>query len=231
MNKWNTLVTKGKYTSRTAGTAGVSSRETKSGYKAYIEISDYNWLIKSLGQINDEAHKEFKKGLRKASSSASKGIRDSIRSKGIGGRNMKGFAPKAIPGRLTWGTGKPATSAIVSAPRVNAKKNALAVARIRVGSPATVLADMAGKSNKATNIRAYTASYPYSLSPTGYRIHKITIRGSRAFIQNLNAKLGDSASRMVYPGVEKVMPQVINDFGDVIQDALKTIQRKVNEVK
>lgn len=231
MDKWNTLSVKGVYTSRTRGLSGVAKGQTKTGYRAYIEISDYNWLIKSLGQVNDEARKEFKKNIRKASKSAADGIRKNIRSKGIGTRNMRGFDPKVIPGRLTWGTGKPATSAIISAPRVNVKKSRLAVARIRVSSPATVLADMAGKTNAATNSKPRTDPYPYSLSPSGYRTHKITIRGSRAFIQNLNAKLGDTASRMVYPGVEQVMPQVINDYGEVIQNALNTIQRKVNEVK
>lgn len=241
MNKWRTLAGGGTYATYTAGLKGVSRGELKTGQKAYIEISDYRWLIKSLGQINDEAQKEFKKQIRKAASPVQDEIKKSIRANRLGRKGMmRGFAPKAIPGRLTWGTGKPAASAIISTPRVNAKRNALSVARVRVSSPATVVADMAGKSNKATNRKAYTDPYEYSLTPKGsklhntqpgYRIHKITITGSRKFIQNLNSRLGNTASRMVYPGAEKAMPETIRAYGEIIGDALATIQRKVNEVK
>lgn len=236
MDKFPTFVRKGTYTYKTAGMSGAYAPSRGKGAKAVIEVTDWNYVIRELGKINDEVRKELKKDFRKAAKKVQQGIQNEIRSKGIGRGTMSGFAKKVIPGRVTWGTGKPATSAVISLPRTNAKKGKYQIVKIRVASPATIIADMAGKSNSATNSKAYTAVYKYSLTPNGSklhstppgtRMHKITHTGSRKFILNLNSALGSRASRMVYPGAEKAQPEATEDIAQIIGQALATINKRL----
>lgn len=195
------------YKTVTAGNRGYSNRSVSKGEQAVVEITDLQYVLKELSKVNDQARKEFRKRFREIGGEIQKEIKQGIRANRLGREgSMRGFKKGPQPGRVTWGTGKPATSAIISLPRISRRKNGLAIAKITVGSPATVIADMAGKSNRKTASKAYAGPYPYSRSKSGERSHKITRKGSRKFIQNLDMTIGNRASRIVYPSAEKALP-------------------------
>jgi hypothetical protein len=122
---------------------------------------------------------------------------------------ISGMTPAVVPGRLTWNTGFPANSTTIQTPRLAKKKQYNSIARVRTRSAALGIADMAGRSRRAMNRYEFTREYPYSLSPTGSRKHRISATGSRKFIENLDSGRGvkkGSASRFVWPSAEKALP-------------------------
>ncbi len=196
------------YRTTSAANRGFSERTTQTGYQATIEVSNLKYMLDELSKINEDARKIFRRRFREIGQPIQREIQNGIRASRLGTPgSMRGFGKKVVPGRLTWGTGKPATSAVISMPRLSTRRDAMPIAKIKVGSPATVIADMAGKSNRATANKPKTAIYPYSLSPDGQRSHKISRVGSRKFIQNLDATIGGKASRVVYPSAEKALPK------------------------
>jgi hypothetical protein len=214
------------YRTTSAGNRGFSGRSTQLGSQAVLEITDIQNLLKELSKVNDETRKQFRKDFRRIAKPVQDEIKQGIRNNRLGtAGNMSGFKKKVIPGRLTWGTGKPATSAIISMPRITTRKAGMAISKITVGSPATVIADMAGKSNRKTASAARTAVYPYSGSPKGERSHKITRLGSRKFIQNLDQQVGGKASRIVYPSAEKALPEARNEMSMTLDSMIREVNR------
>ena len=142
---------------------------------------------------------------------------------------MRGFKKAVVPGRLTWGTGKPATSAIISMPRITSRKQYLPISKITVGSPATVIADMAGKSNRKTASEPRTRIYPYSRSKKGERSHKITRVGSRKFIQNLDQTIGNRASRIVEPSAQEALPEARLEMSRTLDYMITDVNRQLRK--
>lgn len=214
------------YRTTSAGNRGFSSRSTQLGSQAVVEITDLQFLLKELSKINDETRKQFRKDFRRIASPVQDKIKQGIRNNRLGTTgNMRGFQKKVIPGRLTWGTGKPATSAIISMPRITTRKAGMAISKITVGSPATVIADMAGKSNRKTASAARTSVYPYSRSAKGERSHKITRIGSRKFIQNLDQQIGGKASRIVYPAANLALPEARDEMSMTLDSMIREVNR------
>lgn len=215
------------YKTYTAANPGFSRRSVTSSQKAVVELSDWRYLLKEVSKLNDEIRKDIRKEFRRLAGEIQEGIRSEISTR----PPLSGMRKSRIPGRVTWGMGKPARSAIIRMPR-NAKKNYLPIAQIRVGSPATIIADMAGKSNSATNSRARTEMYEYTKYVQGkpvkiMRDHKITRIGSRKFIANLDSRLNGRASRMVYPGAEKALPAAREEAQMLIAQVVDRMNREL----
>lgn len=201
-------------------------------YGSVLVISDYNWLLKSLTQINKDLPKQLKRDYREAAKPVQSDIKKAIASNRLGRNNaMRGFRQRVVPGRLAWGVGKPATSAIIRVPRPYSRRGSLAIASISVGSPATVLADMAGKSNRYTNRNQYTRVYAYSRAKSGQRTHEITPIGSRKFISNLNKRFGTAgeASRVIYPAADKGTPGAQQEIANSTDRAVALINREIGK--
>lgn len=218
------------YRSVTAANRGYSSRAVQRGEQAVIEITDLQRVLKELSKVNDETRKQFRRRFREIATPVQNEIKSGIRANRLGtpGR-MRGFAKGPQPGRLTWGTGKPATSAIISMPRISTRKQGMAISKITVGSAATVIADMAGKSNRKTASEPRTRFYPYSRAKKGVRDHKITQKGSRKFIQNLDTTMGNRASRVVYPSAEKALPEARNEMSRTLDYMVTQVNRGLRE--
>lgn len=214
------------YRTVTAGNRGYSSRSVSKGEQAVVEITDLQKVLTELSKINDETRKQFKRRFREIAQPVQSEIKQGIRSNRLGTPgNMRGFRKGPVPGRLTWGTGKPATSAIISLPRISTRKAGMAISKITVGSPGTVIADMAGKSNRKTATSARTRMYPYSRSASGERSHKITREGSRKFIQNLDMTIGNRASRIVYPSADRALPGARVEMGRTLDYMITEVNR------
>lgn len=178
---------------------------TSANGRVAVAFTDVRPMIQILGQI-DKGHVVQ---LRAKARDIAKPVEDAVRRGIPSSPPLSGMTPKVIPGRLTWNTGFPANSTTIQTPRLAVKKKYNSIARVRTRSSALGIADMAGRSRRAMNRYAYTREYPYSLSPTGSRKHRITVDGSRKFVENLNGGRGvkqNSASRFVWPSAEKALP-------------------------
>ena len=192
-------------------------RET--GTRSEVYLSEWYNLIKTLREVDKELLKQFRKDARKITKPVQQDIRDNIPSN----PPIRGMARRIEPGRLTWGTRKPAKSALikVSNPRKFERDGRTAIAAVRVKSPATIVADMAGKSNRITGRKKVTERYAYSRAKSGFRTHRLNGQGE-IMIRALNVK--SSASRFVWPGALKALPEARAEF----QAAVSTVVRKIN---
>jgi hypothetical protein len=222
----NPQIRRVSYTTRTAGNAGFSSATRSRAEGAVLEITDWRMLLRELRKVDKEMEKQLKRRFREIGNEVRNGIREQIKTQ----PPLSGMRKKVQPGRVTWGQGKPAKSAIVRMPRGRKKGQNLPVAQIMVGSPATVIADMAGKSNRETAKRKITAEYPYSRSGKGTRRHRINPIGSRKFINSLDNALGGRASRMVYVGAESKLDQARNEMQEAINYASAIVNKELRDV-
>lgn len=216
---------------------GIRSVSTKVGGstqrfgQSEILITDYRDLITALKGLEGEVLREFFKGAKDIAKPVRAGIIKSIPLRAP----LSQMRPAAggIPGRLTWGTGKPARSATIVAnrPKASFKGKRISIVKIVVKSPATIMADMAGKSRAFVNKKAMTEPYAYTRTLRGkfgsirklrtVRRHKINGQGN-AMIN----KLGGQPSRFVYPGAEASFDGAVREFDRYLGDAIITVERE-----
>lgn len=133
-------------------------------------------------------------------------------------------------GRLNWNSSIDAKGKAHSAQdvklqfrtRSSGKSNVTSLVRVQVASPAVVMADMAGKSNRFLDAgykgTGRTREYPYK---GGSRTHRVNGQG-RAMIRNL----GGSASRYVWPAADNKLPAVKARIEAILRKAYLDINRK-----
>lgn len=192
------------------------------GQRAEVYLSEYYELIKVLREVDSDLLKEFRKKSKALAKPVQQDIRDSIPSTAP----IRGMRRRVVPGRLTWGVGKPAKSALIRTknPRKFDKRKSISLASVAVRSPATILADMAGKSNRVTGKTKITKRYAYSRAKSGFRTHRINGQGEN-MIRALNAKA--NASRFVWPGAEKSLPAVRQEFQTVVDDVVLRVNAEL----
>lgn len=181
---------------------------------ARFEITNVHDVLRILKSLDEDYYKQF----RAEAKNIAKPVRDSIQGE------LRKFSRANPPlsgmrqvhfGRVAWGTDyapagrprpKPYDSALIEMPR-NLKPNKYGyrpIVRVVVGSPGTVLADMAGRSNKYTRAYAITRPYDYMYTIKGQKVpgvrqHAITTQGLE-MISNLP---GRRPSRYVWKGAEQ----------------------------
>lgn len=216
---------------------GIGSVSTKVGGKTHkfgqseILITDYRQIITALNKLEGEILKEFFKGAKEIAKPVQAGIKASIPIRAPLSGMRK--APKGIPGRLTWGNGKPARSATIVAlrPKAAFKGKRIGIVKVVVKSPATIMADMAGKSRAFVNSRSMTEPYAYTRTLKGkygsirsfrtVRRHRINGQGNAMI-----SKLGSQPSRYVYPGAEGAFDDSVRRIDKHFGDAIITIERE-----
>jgi hypothetical protein len=190
-------------------------------------VTDYRDIIKELRKIETGLPKalraEIKSIAKPVQNAVSSSIPASPPTSGVHkrGGGVSGFAPRVIPGRLTWGANaqngniRPKTVKFSYRPSrrmTGNRKGYMSLASLEVPNAAVVMADMAGKSNKYTNRRPMTREYAYSGTPSGKRKHKINGQGI-AMIRALKRR----PSRFVYPAAERAMPLAVNEASKVVR--------------
>lgn len=219
------------------GTRTVTSKVgavNESFQQSEVYISDYRWIIKQLNEIDKEILKEFRRNQKRIAKPVQQGIRKNIPLRAplrgsSSRRNGKryGMQQAKIPGRLTWGNIKPARSALIRArnPKKFTKSARTAIVAVDVVSPATVMADMAGKSNQYINSKPRTEPYRYTLrnGEVIMRTHRIRNQGL-GMIRALNKV----PSRFVYPGALSQLDKVAQEMSELTEDALDTIKRRMD---
>lgn len=195
-------------------------------------VTDYRQVITQLQKLDSQYVAQMRKNFREIAKPIQTEIKREIPAKlnpPISGMRQVHF------GRVAWGTThqaegyprpKPAKSALIQTPRVrkNSKYKKQSIVRVVVGSPGTVLADMAGSSNKYTGRYEITRLYDYMYTtPDGRKVpgkrrHRINGQG-QAFINALNSAAG-RPSRFVWKAADRKLPAA--------KTAMRMELRKVN---
>ena len=218
------------------------------GNKSGMYVTDYEELIRELNRIQPTLVKQLRKEYREIAKPVQTAVKSAIPlnppTSGVHKKKpqktISGFYPRSIPGRLSWGANsqnrmrEARSVGIQTFSATRAKRNmrynrmtAASIARLKVDSAATVMADLAGSSRKYVDSKSVTREYSYSRSATGKRIHKINGQG-RAMIQALSRRTsGQGRSRFVYPAADRAIPSVIPKMNAALQRAYTTINRRM----
>lgn len=203
-----------------------------------IGVSGYRDMNKRLNSIDPKINRDLKKDYRRIAKPGVVAVQAAIPitppTSGIHRKrktsSISGFYPVVIPGRTTWGTVIPAKKVSVEtrAPRVR-KGKGTSIARLRVQSPATVIADMAGTRGKY-NARPRTREYLYSGAtkgkPAGFigtRSHRVNGQGEAMVSALKRFRNTGKRSRFIYPAFDKVAPAIR-------REALLVIEQTVNKL-
>lgn len=195
-----------------------------------LEVTNWNEVMKVLVKLD----KTYASAMRKEFKKIAKSVQEEVR-KGIPNKSRPPLSgmKQVHFGRLAWGSdygkgAKPAKSVLIQTP--NTRKRSyrgkdIAIARVQVLSPATVLADMAGSRNNAKARKGLTPKYDYMYTLSGGR--KVPgIRQHRVKPWNFVSKISGGkgikrnwASRFIWPSALKALPQVRRDVDTVITAA------------
>lgn len=199
------------------------------GDRTGVVVTDYNGLIRELRKVDPETLKWLRKENKQVARKVQQKVRGSIPNK----PPLSGMKPKittGIPGRLTWGTEKPARSVLIQTPRKTSNGKYRSIVRLAVMSPATVLADMAGRTGKYTGNKSRTRVYPYKRSPTGQRWHTLSPGMGENFVKNLNMRSKEGrASRYVWPAAERALPEAIATAEKIVNHAVDVVNSRMRK--
>jgi hypothetical protein len=183
-----------------------------------LEISNWNEIMKVLNKLDKDYVKELRKDFRNIAKPVQASIRKAIPSKA---KPPLSQMRQVHFGRLAWGSkfgagAKPAKSVLIQTPSTRSKKarrfDTYAIARLQVGSPATVLFDMAGRKNYQAGRRGNTPVYDYMYTINGNKVpgkrkHKVTPLAFAKGLSMASGKLQPRASRVIWPAAERALPQ------------------------
>ena len=125
-------------------------------------------------------------------------------------------------GRLGWGVGVPANKTLIQFRTSGGGKSlTTSLVRVKVSSPATVLADMAGRSGRFVG----EGRRNDNATPGEKRRNANPAKGA-AFIESLNRALGKGASRMAWPAAEKSRDAVRVAIEQVLRQGYNRINQK-----
>lgn len=202
-----------------------------------VFATDYKVFIRELNKIDRQQSIELRKDFRKIGAKAQKSVQDEIKTIGPQGP-MSGMRHG---GRTGWGRNYGSTGGPVSGAKrypynsvfveafARAKSGQTGIARVRVRSAGTVLADLAVK------FRGIRTTRPYKIrlfgGPEITRTHTTSYKSSGFFIRNLGGIVKPSKrkkSRNVYPGFDKALPEVTKEAKIALQRAINFIKNNID---
>ena len=202
-----------------------------------VGYTDFYYIMKELRELDNEYYKDFRRSAKELAKDLQNEIQRGIRKAGTRANPPLSGMKQVHFGRTAWGSNysdgsvkaKPADSAIIEVPpaRKANKRGKRAIVRVVVGSPGTVMADMAGSSNKYTQRYAVTRPYEYMYTINGQKVpgirqHRITTQGVE-MIDNLSGR----ASRFVWKAADKALPETRKNLDKLITKANKHLNRKL----
>ena len=222
-----------------AALGGVARKGMSGGGKVdgSIEYTDFYYIMKQLKELDNQYYKDFRHSAKEVAKELQNEIQRGIRKAGTRANPPLSGMKQVHFGSTAWGStysdgsvkAKPADSAIIEVPvaRKTNKRGRRAIVRVVVGSPGTVMADMAGVSNKFTQRYAVTRPYDYMYTIGGQKVpgirqHRITTQGVE-MIDNLSAR----ASRYVWKAADKALPETRKNLDKLITKANKKLNRKL----
>ena len=194
-----------------------------------LEVTNWNEVMKVLVKLDKTYVTALRKEFKKIARPVQLEVKKVIPSKGrppLSGMKQVHF------GRLAWGSdygkgAKPSKSVLVQTP--NTRKRAyrgkdIAIARIQVQSPATVLADMAGRRNNTKARKGLTPEYDYMYTINGKKVpgkrqHRVKPWNFVSKISGGGGIQQRTASRYIWPAALKALPKARQEMDRVITAA------------
>jgi hypothetical protein len=203
-----------------------------------VYATDYKKLIRELNKVDKTQSLELKRRYREIAAKGQRSVKDELDSLG-----RTGPAPKGMlhGGRTGWGTNYGNTGGPVSGAKrfpynsvmIEAynkpKKGQTGIARLRVRSAATVIADLAQKFQGIRKTRAYNIRL--FGGPEITRRHTTSYKSTAFFIRKLGAITKPSKkkkSRNVYPGFDRAYPAMKMEAEIAIQKAVRIVQTNID---
>lgn len=236
----------------------VFSKDQKPSPVGYLALTDWRDLIAELNRVEKSyaaaMKRDFKKIASPMRSAVSKAIPKSHPTSGVhvrGAKNVSGFKPVVVPGRLSWsanaqnGNIQPRHTVIRLTKARSFKKigqyGQMSIVKVEVDNAAVVMADMAGRSKKWVNKRPMTRPYKYGgggvqTGKYGSKAQMVTMRQHRingqglGMIKALNRGKGvlkGDASRWIWPTANKHLPDVQYQINDVLRKANRFINERM----
>lgn len=225
--------------------------------KAVVELSNLKHLEKTLKEIGPKMLRDFKRDGRRIGDPAKKSIRKAFAAAGqygpLGGPNRDNrFYDKmytSFVGRLSWTQSRAiANRRGIEVNYKNRNENkalqslksaqdgTISIVRVVVRAPAFIVADMAGKSNKArTPDNALSREYRIHEFGGPYRMrrHRVRTENTDNWLDSLNAKArgkGQSQpSRYAWPAAEGHLKQARKDASDLMNRTITEINRMLSQ--
>jgi hypothetical protein len=197
---------------------GLSSGSYGGTSGARLEITNWNEIMKVLNKLDKDYVKRLRQEFRSIAAPVRDEVRKAIPNKGKPPlRNMR----QVHFGRLAWGSGygsgaKPAQSVLIQTPSTRTRRaraqETYSIARLQVGSPGTVLFDMAGRRNYLKGRKGLTPEYDYMYTIGGQKVpgkrrHRVVPLAFFKGLQKASSMLQPKASRIIWPAAEKALPQ------------------------
>lgn len=210
--------------------------------QATLVISDFKRLIRELNKIEPELVRQMKRDLKEIAEIPRAAVRSEIpqrpplRGRGPGYRH--GMQRVLSPTGKTWNTRRNARTVTIKtkSPRraVGFGTKGAGIVSLVISSPATIIADMAGRGNMKASIDGQKTDwyvYPNAKGTTdntrpGYRRHTVNKQGYR-MVEALDRKAG-GPSRYVYPAVEDAMPRTADRVSETIAEFTRVVEREIN---
>jgi hypothetical protein len=237
---------------------GALDDNKKPSIVGYIAFTDWRDLLREINKIEPQYARDMKRNFKKIASpmrtAISRAIPKTHPTSGVhvrGAKNVSGFAPVVVPGRLSWsanaqnGNIQPRHTTIRLTKARSFKKigqyGQMSIVKVDVDNAAVVMADMAGRSKKWVNKRPMTRPYKYGgggaqTGKYGSKAQLVTMRQHRingqgmGMIKALNRGKGalkGDASRWIWPTANKHLPNVRYQINDVIRQANKFINERM----
>jgi len=189
-----------------------------------INVTDYRDMLRAINKIEPTLARAVKRNIKDIAERPRKAIRSAIPSTAP----IRGMKRKLSPVGKTWnnrGASRTVTIKQYNMPQTRkiGDTRVLSMVKLKISSPATIIADMAGRGN--VRLKGLTAWYTYPLAKAGVRRHTVTSQGYYMIDALSKLGRGNEPSRMVYPAAESVMPQVADEFAALINYVVGEIER------
>jgi hypothetical protein len=206
-------------------------------YRAEIVVSDMKRLIRQLNEIEPQLAKTMRSEWKEIVEPAR--ARISAVLKAGPAPPLSGMRRRGSPVGKTWnnrGQSSRVFTQVRSGNRVISQMRNQTLIRMVIKSPATIIADMAGRSGSSMTPKGTkTDWYVYTRSTTntanqkpGFRRHTVTSQGE-TMIEKLNSRWGGTASRKVWPTAEKALPRVVDALAENLGEKIKIINRELKK--
>ena len=197
-----------------------------------IEIKDLRLLIKTLKELDKSYVGEFYKNAK----DIAKGVQAAVIKAIPASAPIRGMRAKSVRGRLAWNIGKRAKSVVIRANRTVRRKSSFAKGKINTypivqvvaQSPAVVLADMAGKTNKYTNKKVNSRKHEINLFGRGQIIERTyRINGQGVAMINARSAVKGRASRWFWPSALSALPTAEKEMSDLVAKTHEIANKKL----
>lgn len=189
-----------------------------------INVTDYRDMLRQINKIEPGLARAVKSNIKSIAETPRKAIRSAIPPT----PPIRGMKRKLSPVGKTWNTrGNARTVTIKQSNMPPMRKigdtRVLSMVKLKISSPATIIADMAGRGKvRRTGL---TDWYMYPLAKAGVRRHTVTSQGDYMITALSKLGRGNEPSRMVYPAAESVMPKVADEFYSLMDYVATEIER------